>query len=211
MHIHSIPTGIFQTNCYLLSNEAKQCLIVDPGDEADVLDRYLEREGLTVIGFPTTHGHIDHVSNLAEMHRRHPAPIGLHTLDARWAFTDSNAFPPYYPAPEAPSEIARDYDEGQQWDDGGMVYQVLFVPGHSPGSVAFYFEAEGVLIAGDTLFKGSIGRLDLPGGNESDMIKTLAKLLELPDDTKVYPGHGEATTIGAERKHNPFIHQYGLA
>ena len=211
MKIHCIVTGAFQTNCYILSNEEKECLIIDPGDGPDEIEAYLKANALTVIGYPTTHGHIDHVAQLAEIHRRYPAPIGLHPLDAKWAFTETNSYQPYYDTPAAPSSIERDYADGQHWKDSSFGYDILFVPGHSPGSVAFYFKEEAVVIAGDTLFKGSIGRLDLPGGNEPDMIQTLKRLSALPDETRVLPGHGPETTIGLEKQTNQFILHYANA
>lgn len=211
MNIHRIVTGPFQTNCYIASNDQGQCLVVDPGDEAERIDTAINELDLTVIAYPTTHGHVDHVGKLAEMRRRHEAPIGMHPLDAAWAFSPENALPPWFDAPENPGTIERKYEDGQTWEDGNMPYNILFVPGHSPGSVAFYFESEGILLAGDTLFQGSIGRLDLPGGNETDMLKTLTRLMELPDDTRVLPGHGNETTIGLEKRSNMFILQYGLA
>jgi glyoxylase-like metal-dependent hydrolase (beta-lactamase superfamily II) len=211
MHIQSTATGAFQTNCYILANDRNECLIIDPGDGLDTLSHIVKEQKLKVIGYPTTHGHIDHVSCLSQIHKKFPAPIGLHPLDATWAFTPTNSMPPYYPTPGAPDKIERSYKHDQVWDDGGMSYRILFVPGHSPGSVGFYFEAEGVLIAGDTLFQGSIGRLDLPGGNEKDMIKSLRLLMTLPDDTRVLPGHGPETTIGQERRTNMFVLQYGVA
>ena len=134
-----------------------------------------------------------------------PAPIGLHAKDAAWAFSSVNAMPPYYPAILTAPTISRSYQNDEIYTDHDFTYRILFTPGHSPGGVCFYFEKKQILFGGDNLFQGSVGRVDLPGSHPPDMIKTLNTLMQLPDETVVYPGHGPATTIGEERKTNPFI------
>lgn len=208
MHLETIPTGAIQANCYILWNDHREALVIDPGADPEKLNAFIQENGLTVIAYPVTHGHYDHISFLTALHRLHPAPIGLHAEDERWAFThDFNQYAPFYPLPERPETIERHWEDGQVWKDGGMEYEIIFTPGHSPGGVCFWFQKDHVLIAGDTLFRGSMGRVDLPGADPAAMNRSLLRLMELPDETAVYPGHGPATTIGHERRTNPFILQ----
>jgi glyoxylase-like metal-dependent hydrolase (beta-lactamase superfamily II) len=133
------------------------------------------------------------------------APAGMHPEDLHWAFGASNQIPPYYGAPRSPGELERRYADGQTWTDAGYTYQVLHTPGHSPGSVSFFFQEQGVLASGDVLFLGAIGRTDLPGGDPRVLQDSLARLLKLPDETLVLTGHGPTTTIGQERQENTFL------
>jgi glyoxylase-like metal-dependent hydrolase (beta-lactamase superfamily II) len=202
----SLAVGEIQSNCHLLlAPDRPQALVVDPGYEADRIDDTLRREGLSVAAYLITHGHFDHVTALAEMVRRHPAPVGLHPADAAWAFSPLPGRFQFFPTPKAPPHIDRAWADGQEWEDAGLRYRVIATPGHSPGGVCLHFPEAGLLVAGDTLFQGSIGRLDLPLAEPAAMADSLRKLLALPDATVVLPGHGPATTIGAERAHNPFL------
>lgn len=205
MRIRSLEVGLFASNCHIISNHQGEALVIDPGDEAGRIIDHFRDNHLTISHYLITHGHVDHVSALAEVVEAFPAPIAMHPIDAAWAFKPINQMPPYYGPPQAPASIDRDLEDGQEWMDAGFHYRVLFTPGHAPGHVSFYFQDSGVLFAGDVLFRGSIGRLDLPGGSVTDMEASLRKLMELPDDTIVYPGHGPSTTIGEERRTNPFL------
>lgn len=205
MKIASVTVGLAQSNCYMVWNDEREALIMDPGGDADRLLDVIRENDLRVVAYPLTHGHVDHVDALAEVHRRHPAPMGMHPADASWAFTDRNALPPWYGAPEDPGPMDRSYEEGQTWTDAGFTYEVWFTPGHSPGGVCFYFRDQGAIFAGDCLFQGSIGRTDLPGGHTPTLMDSLKRLLTLPDQTRVFPGHGPETTIGRERLTNPFL------
>jgi hydroxyacylglutathione hydrolase len=208
MKVETIPVGPFQSNCHLVIGEDRQAIVVDPGDDAEILVAAIRRAGLAVAAYAITHGHMDHLFALAEVHAAFPAPIGLHPLDARWAFSASNVLPPYYEAPPAaPPEIARAFAEGQTWTDAGLTYRILELPGHSPGSVGLWFERERVLFAGDVLFQGSVGRTDLPGGDGRTLARSLGRLLELPLDTVVHCGHGDETTLREERETNFFLRQ----
>jgi glyoxylase-like metal-dependent hydrolase (beta-lactamase superfamily II) len=205
MHIACVTVGPAQSNCYLLWNDERETLVIDPGGEAEQLLAAIQQRRLKVIAYPLTHGHVDHVTALAELHRAHPAPIGMHPADAAWAFSPRNALPPWYDAPEDPGPIDRAYDDGQTWTDAGFPYEVWFTPGHSPGGVSFYFPTQDALFPGDCLFQSSIGRTDIPGGHAPTLMQSLRRLLTLPDHTRVFPGHGPETTIGQERRHNPFL------
>lgn len=204
--VHSLTVGAFASNCYLLAQEQTGlALVIDPGDEAARIAATLRENRLKPALYLLTHGHMDHVSGLAELAEKWPVPVALHPADARWAFTEANAMPPYYGTPRAPRAIDRDLAEGQTWTDLGLRYQVLETPGHSPGSVSFYFPDLHILFPGDVLFAGAVGRTDLPGGHAPTLWNSLQKLMQLPPDTIVYPGHGPATTLDRERKTNPYL------
>jgi hydroxyacylglutathione hydrolase len=205
MKIHTLVVGAFEVNCYVVADEARRALVIDPGADADKVAAVIRRHDLSVAAYVCTHGHIDHVSGLAEVHRLFPAPIGMHPRDAKWAFTQANQMLPFYPAPDQPPVIERALADGQQWQDGDLKYQVLETPGHTPGGVCLYFPDEGVVFTGDTLFANSVGRTDLPGGNDRVLSQSLAKLTALPDATRVCAGHGPETTIGQEKSANPFL------
>ncbi len=205
MRIQSIPVGEFQVNCYLLSNDEGDALIIDPGADAETIQDVLAEHGLRVRAYLITHGHMDHISALADLHDHAPAPVAMHPDDLAWAFSPDNHMRPFYEPPSRPKEIVRMLNDGQEWTDAGMKYRIIATPGHSPGSVCYYFPEEAILFSGDTLFAGSVGRTDLRGGNERRLKESLARLTNLPDATRVYPGHGPATTIGREKRSNPFL------
>jgi hydroxyacylglutathione hydrolase len=204
-----IPTGMIQTNCVILYNEQKEALVIDPGADAGVLAQTLASNDLTVIGYPFTHGHYDHVCAIGELHAACPAPCWMHPLDLAWAFTPRNQNLPWYsqPDPATVPEISKAWEQDGLFKIGSFEFQTLFVPGHSPGSVAFYFPQQHLLIGGDVLFKGSVGRTDLPGGDTATLMHSLRKLAQLPPETRVLPGHGPATTIAAEMRSNPYMIQ----
>ena len=152
-----------------------------------------------------THGHTDHISALAEVSAKHPAPFAIHALDLKWAFDHLNQSPPYYSVPRRPTGALRTLEDGQTWTDGGLSYTVIGTPGHSPGSVCFYFPADRVLFSGDTLFQGTVGRTDLPGGDGRVLTQSLRKLAQLPPTTRIVPGHGPETRLAEEFRINPFL------
>jgi glyoxylase-like metal-dependent hydrolase (beta-lactamase superfamily II) len=159
-----------------------------------------------VAGYICTHGHADHINALAELHSRHPAPVAMHSLDWEWAFDERNRIEPYYPVPERPHiEHVEPLDSARDWTIADLHFQCIETPGHTPGSCCLLFQDAGILISGDTLFKGSCGRTDLPGGSPRRLKESLNKLKQLPDDVRVYPGHGPDTTIGLERMTNFFM------
>lgn len=205
MKIITIVVGAFQVNCYLVVSDSGQAIVIDPGEDAGIIGTTLRQHKLTVAAYLITHGHMDHVGGLAEVARLFPAPILMHPDDAAWAFSPVNASLPYYDAPEKPTAIIRPAADKQQGEDGGLAYEVIGTPGHSPGGVCYYFAAEKTIFTGDTLFSGSVGRTDLEGSDELLMEKSLHRLTLLPDDTIVYPGHGPKTTIGREKRMNPFL------
>lgn len=207
--LEMIPTGMIQTNCVILSTDDKQALVIDPGADAEVLVDHIKQHNLTVIGYPFTHGHYDHVCAIGDMYAALPAPCWMHPLDLSWAFTDRNQNLPWYkqPDPATVPKVQSAWETDGLFKIGPFEFETIFLPGHSPGSVGFYFPKEHLLIGGDVLFRGSVGRTDLPGGSTATLMKSLRRLSTLPPETKVISGHGPATTIGEELRSNPYMHQ----
>ncbi|HMP74217.1 MAG TPA: MBL fold metallo-hydrolase [Kiritimatiellia bacterium] len=206
MEVFILVTGPYEENCLIVyPGSGDEVLVVDPGDDAEGIVEWLKARGWRPALYLLTHGHIDHVSGLAEVHREFPAPVAMHPADEVWAFTDLAALPPYYEKPESPGPAERKLADGQAWTDLGLRYEVMGTPGHSPGGVAFYFPEEKVVLSGDSLFAGSIGRSDLPLADPPQLSRSLDRLMELPDEVVVYPGHGPTTTIGGERRTNPYL------
>jgi glyoxylase-like metal-dependent hydrolase (beta-lactamase superfamily II) len=202
----TLPVGPFESNCHLIHPAgANLACVVDPGDDADRIIAALRDRGWRVSRYLLTHGHMDHVNALADVRAEFPAPVSMHPLDAAWAFAAQNIMPPFYMTPPRAVPIADLLADGERREDLGLAYEVLHTPGHSPGSVSFYFPDRGLLFSGDVLFRDSIGRTDLPGGDAPTLFRSLKRLLELPDETRVFPGHGPATTLGRERARNPFL------
>lgn len=204
--IDTVTVGAYESNCHILHPVGEsEALVIDPGGDAEVILALLREKKLSVSAYLITHGHVDHVSALAEVSEAFPAPIGMTARDASWAFRPEAARPPWYPTVKKPAKIDRFWLDGQTWTDACMRYRVIETPGHSPGSVSFYFEDHALLFPGDVLFAGSIGRTDLPGGDPMVLFGSLQRLLRLPDETRVYAGHRGPTTIGRERRTNPFL------
>lgn len=207
MNIRILPTGMIQTNCILLSQSNGDTLVIDPGADAHLLVDLIDKNKLNVLGYPLTHGHYDHICALHQLHAAHPAPCHMHPADRVWAFTPRNQNPPWYLQPDASEvpPIEECWQEDGRFTLGSFTFETLHLPGHSPGSVGFYFPEEHLLIGGDVLFKGSMGRTDLPGGDTATLYRSLRRLAELPPETRVLPGHGPATTIGEELRANPYM------
>lgn len=194
----TIQVGTFDVNCTILSSGGK-AWIVDPGREGARIAQLLEQRGLEPAGILLTHGHFDHIGAIGELQEKWPAlPVYVHPADVPVLTHPLNCFPPDYPAIEAPKNIAdaRSLPEPMR---------TIETPGHTPGGVCYYLPEEKLLLSGDTLFAGSVGRTDLPGGDMPTLMDSLKKLTVLPDDTLVIPGHGSHTTIGREKTSNPFL------
>jgi len=207
LKIYPMPVGSFQTNCYILSS-GDGAIIVDPGDDASKIITYLATKELKPAAIFVTHGHFDHIGALKEVQAKYEIPVYTHKDEAEF-FTDSK-YNFSWKSGRTPIEFG-DLSVFNLIEEDGIIeiidqkIKVLHVPGHSPGSLAFYFEDSDIVITGDALFKGSIGRTDL-GGNHEQLIKNIeTKLFTLPDSTVAYPGHGQATTIGDEKRMNPFF------
>jgi glyoxylase-like metal-dependent hydrolase (beta-lactamase superfamily II) len=224
--IHEIlPVGMLQCNCHIVGDpETREAIVVDPGDDAERILEVIRRHHLKVAAIVLTHTHIDHVVGLSRVHKATGAPVYVHADDLDlYRMLEQQAAWIGWKTPEQ-VQIDQTVREGDVIRWGGLQAQVLHTPGHTPGSICLYMPTDipeaandgeagmperpgtSQLFAGDTLFAGSIGRTDLWGGSFPEIIRSLkGKLLTLPDDTIVYPGHGEATTIGVERETNPFL------
>jgi hydroxyacylglutathione hydrolase len=205
MDIHTVVVGAFEVNCYIVDLGDGDALVIDPGADPDAISEVLKDKGLTPSAYLLTHGHMDHISGLEALHSTHPAPIALHAADAKWAFGPLNEMPPYYPIPAKPEKIDIDLGACTAIPNIGASCTVITTPGHTPGSVCLHFPDSGVLFTGDTLFAGSVGRTDLPGGDSKELAESLKKLRFLSDETKVLAGHGPASNIGHEKKTNYFM------
>ena len=211
MNIELIPVGPYEVNCAIVWGESKQALIIDPGHNAADIQAILAENGLTVAAILLTHGHADHIHALSALHRAHPAPIYLHPADQQWAFGPSNQIPPYYSVPAKPDTELLNPADSQSLEKLMRLYAVecIETPGHTPGCVCYWFKEDNICFTGDTLFKGSAGRTDLPGGNARTLTASLKKLAEmLPGDTRIVAGHGDDTTMAYELATNFFLQRF---
>lgn len=208
--IHYFTFGPFQENTYLLYNEAKDCLIIDPGcyddRERNELRSFIEKNSLKPVQLLNTHCHVDHVLGNRFVVDEYKIPLLIHNSDLIVLNSLMRVAQMYGLNVEESPQPNTFLNEGDIISLGDDKLDILFTPGHSPGSICFVNHAQKFVIGGDVLFYGSIGRTDLPGGNHQTLINSIkTKLLTLPDDYKVYAGHGQATTIGFERNNNPFL------
>jgi len=200
-----LPNGAFAENCYLVADATTgEVAIVDPGEEWSQFLTHIAAEEWTLRAIWLTHAHLDHIAGVAPIVEATGVPVFLHPAD-RFLYDDLEGQGRWlgvrFPQPGPPDH---EFGEGETIGVGRLHFEVRPVPGHSPGSVALV--GHGAALVGDALFQGSVGRVDLPGGDGSTLLHSIrTQLLTLPDDTVVYPGHGPATTIGAERSGNPFL------
>jgi hydroxyacylglutathione hydrolase len=206
--IHEIlPVGPLQCNCSVIADEGtREALVIDPGDDIDEILKIIRKHVLTVKQIIITHAHIDHVGGAMKLRKATGAPILLNQNDyALLKMLDVQAAWIGMASP-GNVEIDQSLADADKIKAGSLEAAVLHTPGHTEGSICLYFAPEKKLIAGDTLFAGSIGRTDLPGGSMQKIMKSLhERVLALPDETVVVPGHGPLTTIGEERETNPFL------
>jgi glyoxylase-like metal-dependent hydrolase (beta-lactamase superfamily II) len=208
MLLNTVVVTEFMTNCFILGDEqTHQAIVIDPGGEADKILRQIDAMGLTVIAVVNTHAHVDHIGAIRQIKDVTGAQIMMHEAELPLLQNASRMGRLFGIRIEQPPDPDRLLSEGEVVSLGdGIALSVLETPGHSPGGISLVTSDKKLCFAGDTLFAGSIGRTDLPGGDYHTLIASIkTKLLPLGDDMKVLPGHGPATTLGVERRYNPFL------
>ena len=194
MLIKTLPVGQLETNCYVVTNEnSLESVVIDPGDEANTILDYLESNRLRCAAIFLTHGHYDHVGAVAALREETGAPVYMNPRDDASRAVDAHMTYRMQPGDRA-------YDEGDTVEAAGLVFHVMATPGHTPGGVTL--RCEDALFTGDTLFKGSCGRTDLPGGDMEQELSSLRRICELSGDYEVYPGHMDPSTLEREREFN---------
>ena len=203
MILETLALGDYQANCYIYASEtSKKGVVIDPGDEAEIILSRVKELGLSIQYIVLTHGHPDHTGALKQVRETTEAPIAIHTADAAMLKDKLLHSLLGFPQPGiAPDCLLKD---GETLMAGEVALKVLHTPGHTPGCICLM--GEGLVFTGDTLFNMGIGRTDLPGGDTHLLMSSIHdRLLSLPDETVVYPGHGPSSTIGEERRDNPFL------
>lgn len=211
MRVHIHPLGPIQTNCYILEDKKKNCLIFDPGGDGEALLSELRKLSLKPAGILLTHAHFDHIGALETIRNAYDIPVYLHVAEKKWLVNPELNGSAKYPV--VPDVICKPADvllhDEKHLEVGPFKMETRHVPGHSPGSVCYIFEDEGFAFVGDTLFQGSVGRTDLIGGDTETLLNAIhEQLLSLDDETLIYSGHGQPTTIGIEKEQNPYLHGF---
>ena len=202
LKIHTLTLGLYQTNCYIVhDSEATTCAVIDPGYDAQTVLDAVSRLGLTVDAVLLTHGHFDHVGAVEQIVEATGCKLWMSESDWSQKISPMTAY--FYPIANCDFTEVWFCEDGEIIRAGGLSFHTLSTPGHTYGSVCF--QCENALFTGDTLFAGSCGRTDLPGGNWATIQDSLIRLRELEGDFTVYPGHGDSTTLAAERQYNPYL------
>jgi len=209
MHIETFVLGDFQTNCYCVraDSDKKDCILIDAGLHPFAMIQHLQNHHIVPAAVVLTHGHIDHIGGLEQVRRHWPSTqVYIHKTDAAMLADPNENLSALAGTIFQARPAERMLDGDIEIQIAGLRFDVFHTPGHTPGGVCLYDASEPIAFVGDTLFAGSIGRSDFPGGDYEQLIQSIkTKLLVLPDTTKIYPGHGPATTIGNEKRHNPFL------
>ena len=192
MQIHTLPLGAYQTNTYIVA-AADHCVVIDPGFEPETIHRFLLKNSLTADAIFLTHGHFDHVGAVRDLVSRLDCPVYIHEAEL--------SLPQALTA--GPLHYTHTYGEGDRINIAGLSFRVLHTPGHTPGSVCLI--TQDAMFSGDTLFYGSCGRTDLPGGDWATIRRSLTRLAQMGEALTVYPGHGESTTLAQEKQYNPYM------
>jgi len=211
MKWYPLPLGPLQTNCYVLAKEDRTCLIFDPGEEGKKLIDWISKMKLIPKAIFLTHAHFDHIGAVDAVREQYSIPVYLHKKEKDWlrdpVLNGSQSFLIGNPMKISPADILLSGEEELSVE--GFQFKVIETPGHSPGSVSYYFAEDDLIVSGDVLFQGGIGRTDLRGGNHDQLIKNIhEKLLTLPENTLVLCGHGPQTLIGDEMDSNPFLNGF---
>ncbi|WP_079509737.1 MBL fold metallo-hydrolase [Mesobacillus jeotgali] len=206
-----VPLGPLQTNCYIIYDKTLSCLIIDPGENPKKLSSVIEQLKLKPEAILLTHAHFDHIGAVDRIRDKYGIKVYIHEKEKDWLTDPALNGSRHFMLNEPIKARAADNlfkNEGEM-SIGNFAFEIFETPGHSPGSVSLYFPIANFVVAGDALFQGSIGRTDLPGGNHNQLIKSIHdKLLVLPEETEVLPGHGPTTTIGLEIDSNPFLNGF---
>jgi glyoxylase-like metal-dependent hydrolase (beta-lactamase superfamily II) len=205
--LEMLTVGPFQENCYVIGDESSGAgAVIDPGDEAVRIALLVEQTGLQVEQIVITHAHIDHVGAVAALVDEYSCPVLMHAeAESMLEQLPTQAMMMGLRFGKVP-KVDRYVEDHEVLTVGGLELHSLYTPGHAPGHLAFYVEGEGMVLSGDALFAGSVGRVDLPGGSMEVLMRSIEqRLFTLPDETRVYPGHGPPTTIGEEKMNNPFV------
>jgi hydroxyacylglutathione hydrolase len=207
VQVEAFVNGSLEENCYLIYDSARaEAVVIDPGAEAERLCQLLDQRGLKPVLILATHGHFDHVGGVHLLQQRYGAPFGLAKADAELLDVLEDSYSFYGLGSTQKPHVDRWLMAGEWCQAGGLDLHVLGTPGHTRGGLCFYHPGSASLFSGDTLFAGSVGRSDFEGGDHGQLIGSIkAELLVLPDQTRVFPGHGEASTIGQERAENRFL------
>ena len=204
MIVYTFQLGPMQANCYLLEcEETLSAIVIDPGDEADVILDIISDRKLKLEFIINTHGHIDHISANNDLKKKTSAKLCIHRLDAEIIVDPQKNLSSFIGKPISSLPPDRILEDGDIIESGTIKLKVIHTPGHSPGSICLL--ADDAIFTGDLLFAGGIGRYDFPGSSYNQIMKSLKKVIELGDDLIVYPGHGFNTTIGEEKESNPFL------
>jgi hydroxyacylglutathione hydrolase len=211
INIKSFVFNPFMENTYILFDDTQECIIVDPGcyetEEKLEISQFIEDTGLKVKFLINTHCHIDHVLGNFYIKEKYRVPLLIHKLDDQVLKAVKVYAPNYGFTNYTETEVDGFLEEGKYIEFGNSRLEILFVPGHAPGHIVLFDPIQKKCIGGDVLFRESIGRTDLPGGDHNTLINSIRnKMFKLPDETEVFPGHGPTTTIGYEKKNNPFCH-----
>lgn len=207
INIHTLVVGPFAVNCYLVWDQASNDgLIIDPGAEAEQIGRQIDDLEINPKAILLTHGHGDHIAAVAELKRQYDIPLYVGVEDESLLADPGANISAFFDHPIVAPKPDHQLIDEQLLTIAGLDLLVLATPGHTAGGVCFLHQESGQLFCGDTLFASSIGRTDLPGGNHQQLIDSInAKIMTLPDDIVCYPGHGATTTVGTERRSNPFL------
>ncbi|WP_026700281.1 MBL fold metallo-hydrolase [Salibacterium aidingense] len=211
MKWESVPLGPLQTNCYVLYNDQGEAIIFDPGGDAEVLQEKIDNLGLRPAAILLTHAHFDHIGAVETVRRSYDIDVYLHENERDWLTDPEKNGASLFLGDHRISAGEADHHIRQEGSltIGSFAFYILETPGHSPGSVSFYHEESRTVFSGDVLFSGGIGRTDLPGGSQEQLIKVIHdKILELPEDTYVACGHGPFTVIQREMDSNPFLNGF---
>ena len=202
LNIKTLPLGSYQTNCYLVwAKGSSTCTVIDPGYEAECVLEKTAELGLTVDAVLLTHGHFDHVGAVEELVQKTGCALWMHEGDYSQFKNPTTAY--FYPLANCDFTEVQFCEEGECITAGGLTFTVMATPGHTYGSVCY--QCEDALFCGDTLFAGSCGRIDLPGGDRAAMLLSLERLAEMKEDIRIFPGHGGSSTLANEQESNPYL------